>query len=277
LVREDIADEYGLCFLQNVILNMMEYLDKLCSLNGIEYYIIGGTALGAVRHGGFIPWDDDLDIAMTRDNYNKFIRLCRSEKFDNQNFYFQQETVDWPGYFSKVRLLGTHFEENAADESVPYEKRGLFIDVFPLDNVPDGKIARIWWYFCGKMLVAYEQGAHKAYQPKGFLRKFSILCAKCLKNHKLRTFYEHQVQKYSGKKTGFIGGHSFISRFSNTFMRREIWGKATRINFEKTTLLAPEDIKGFLTVYFGDYMTLPPVELRTSHHLLSVDFGRYAK
>ena len=75
LLRSGFVDQYHTRDLQNVILNLMLYIDELCVTNNIEYYIIGGTALGAIRHGGFIPWDDDLDIAMTRNNYKKFIEI----------------------------------------------------------------------------------------------------------------------------------------------------------------------------------------------------------
>lgn len=273
LLREGIEDEYKLQRLQNIILNIMVYIDGLCQENEIDYYIIGGSALGAIRHGGFIPWDDDLDIAMTRDNYNKFISICRSSKFDSKTFFFQQERRDWTGYFSKVRLLGTHFEESVHDESVPYEKQGIFVDIFPLDNVPNRKIQQYWWYFCGKMLVAYEQTTHNGYNPKGLTKRLVMLASRYLKYEKIRHYFEKEVEKYNAKDTLYIGGHSLVSRFNNTFTRKDLWGKAARVPFETVTLMAPEDIKGFLSFYFGDYMKLPPIESRRGHHLQRVDYG----
>lgn len=273
LIRPNSADEYGLHLLQNVILNIMTYIDRLCVDNNIEYYIIGGTALGAVRHGGFIPWDDDLDIAMTRDNYNKFISVCRSDKFDTKNYYFQEGTKDWTGYFSKVRLLGTYFDEVGTEGILPPELMGIFVDIFPLDNVPDGKLAQRWWYFCGKLLIAYEQSTHKGYLPNSFAKKIAVGVSKILYIKSIRQSFERQVEKYNNKPTSYIGGHSLVSRFHNTFSKRELWGKATRIPFETISLLAPEDIKGFLTFYFGDYMKLPPEDARRGHHLLNIDYG----
>lgn len=275
LIRKDIKDEYGLNRLQNVILNIMVYIDDLCQEYDIDYYIIGGTALGAIRHGGFIPWDDDLDIAMTRENYNKFIQICRSEKFDSDNFYFQEGAVDWTGYLSKIRLLGTYFEEPVSDDSITLDKMGIFVDIFPLDKVPDSKLSQYWWYFCGKLLVAYEQSTHKGYIAEGYAKKVAIKISGLLKNKSLRFFFESQVVKYNHLDTNYIGGHSLVSRFTNTFTRKELWGKATRVDFETVSLLAPEDIKGFLTFYFGDYMKLPPVESRRGHHLMKVDYGNF--
>lgn len=275
LMRNELNDKYKVKKLQNVILNIMQYIDKLCASNDIDYYIIGGTALGAIRHGGFIPWDDDLDIAMTRDNYNKFIDICRGSQFDKSKYYFQQERIDWTGYFSKVRLLGTHFEEFATDDSIPLDKQGIFVDIFPLDNVPKGCIKQYWWYLCGKVLVAYEQTTHKGYKANGFLRKTVMTMALCLKCTAIRRFFEKEIERYNKEETPFLGGHSLVSRFHNTFTRKELWGKAIRVPFETISLLAPEDIKGFLSFYFGDYMKLPPEEARQGHHLLKVEFGPY--
>lgn len=273
LLREGLKDEYQILRLQNYILNVMLYIDTLCKENGIDYYIIGGTALGAVRHGGFIPWDDDLDIAMTRNNYNKFIKLCDSEKFDSSQFYFQQERKDWTGYFSKVRLLGTFFEEVASEGTVPRNKQGIFVDIFPLDNVPNGKLGQYWWYFCGKILVAYAQSTHKGYIPKGVLRKLAMLMSYSLRISCIRHFFERQIEHYNNRETLFIGGHSLVSRFNNTFTKRTLWGTATKVSFETISLMAPENINAFLEFYFGDYMKLPPEESRRGHHLLNVDYG----
>lgn len=275
LLRENIQDEYGTQKLQNVILNIMQYIDRLCSENNIEYYIIGGTALGAIRHGGFIPWDDDLDIAMTRENYNRFAELCRSDKFDSEHFYYQQAMIDYIGYISKVRLLGTYFDEVGVDGLVEKDKMGIFVDIFPLDKVPNCRLSQYWWYFCGKLLVAYEQRSHSDYKPDSFVKKIFMMGAGCLKNRKVRHFFEKQVEKYNTKETDYIGGHSLVSRFHNTFSKSDLWGRPKRIPFENISLLAPEDTKGFLTFYFGDFMKLPPIESRRGHHLLTVDYGEY--
>lgn len=274
LIREGTNDEYGVLELQNVILNIMQYIDTLCVENGIQYYVIGGTALGAVRHGGFIPWDDDLDIAMTRDNYNKFIALCNSSKFDSKKFYFQEGTKDWNSYFSKVRLINTILEDVGEEETDDLRKKGIFVDVFPLDNVPRNPMKKIWWYFSGKLLVAYETSTHN-YETKSFVKKIAMNCAKVLRCSFVRSYFEKQVEKYNVKETGLIGGHSLVSRYHNTFTSSKLWGTPKRIPFETIFLSAPENIHGFLEFYFGDYMKLPPIESRKGHHVLNVDFGPY--
>ena len=112
---------------QNKILEIMKYIDKLCRKNNITYYIMGGTALGAVRHGGFIPWDDDLDIFMTPDNYEKFKVVFESE---NSDLFVLQEWKTTPNYleYAKLRMNGTTFiEENFKDAKDMHH--GIYVDI----------------------------------------------------------------------------------------------------------------------------------------------------
>lgn len=272
LIREGITDDYGIIKLQNVILNIMVDIDAVCRKHNIEYYIIGGTALGAIRHGGFIPWDDDLDIAMTRDNYNRFFEVSHKEMDDD--YYIQEGGVDWPVYFSKVRLKATYINEFEENVFVDKEKQGIYVDIFPLDYVPNNKLGQIWWYICGKALVAnslYKRG----YSSASLGRKIIMKMSRPIGIKAISDFLMHQVTKYNSRQTNYIGGFSLISRFRNAFMLASNWGKPRYVPFEKVELMAPADIKAFLTFYFGDYMKLPPVEKRQGKHFQTVEFGPF--
>lgn len=273
LIRPEVKDEYGLLHLQEVILNIMQYIDDFCKENDIEYYIIGGTALGAKRHGGFIPWDDDLDIAMTRSNYDKFCKLFR-EKSDKESFFFQEGFVDWPCYFSKVRLLGTYLEELEDVKMLPQNKKGIFVDIFPLDNAPDSAFMQYLWYFCGKVLVAHGL-QRRGYSSASLKKKIIMSLTFPLYFKPLHNLIYSFVKKFNNKETNFIGGFALISRFKNTITPKSIWGKPQYVDFELTKLQAPADNDAFLKYYFGDYMALPPVEARGLRHVMSLDFGKY--
>lgn len=273
LIRKETTDEYGILKLQNVILNIMHDIDTLCRNNDIDYYIIGGTALGAVRHGGFIPWDDDLDIAMTRKNYDKFIQVCRNQ-LDKKRYYFQEEVIDWPLYFSKIRLKGTYVDEYEGDISINKENRGVWVDIFPLDNVPDNKFYSCWWYICSKILIAYTLNK-RGYNSATCIKKIAMSLSFPLKLNCIRHFFEHQIKRYNNKKTKFIGGASMISRFHNAFVKSDVLGTPKNISFETIELMAPQDIHVFLKFYFGDYMKLPPIKARYGKHLINVDLGIY--
>lgn len=273
LIRPEVKDEYGLLHLQEVILNIMQYIDDFCKENGIEYYIIGGTALGAKRHGGFIPWDDDLDIAMTRPNYERFCKIFR-EKSDKENFFFQEGLVDWPCYFSKVRLLGTFLGELEDEKQIPKEKKGIFVDIFPLDNAPDSRFMQFLWYFFGKVLVAH--GLQKrGYASASLKKKLIMFMTFPLYFQPIHNLIYSFVKSYNRKNTNFMGGFSLISRFKNTISPKRIWGKPVYVNFELTKFLAPADNDAFLRYYFGDYMKLPPAEARGLRHVMELDFGKY--
>ena len=133
--------EYSKRDLQLKLLEIAKYVDDLCRKNSIEYYLIYGSALGAKRHKGFIPWDDDFDIAMTYENYQKFITIC--DKFLDKKKYFLQRMESEPKYylsFMKLRdITTTLIEEANKDKEITY---GVYIDIFPLVGVPKNKIKR---------------------------------------------------------------------------------------------------------------------------------------
>ena len=275
LIRPNLKDEYGILKLQNVILNIMKYIHELCEKHHIEYYVIGGTALGSIRHGGFIPWDDDLDIAMTRENYDRFIAICDQE-LNQSDFFLQVGRKDWLLYFSKLRLKGTLFEEEGAGEEIPKENRGIFVDIFPLDKASNIRIVRVWQYICSKLLIANAISERKQeYQTRSLLKRFIMIVALPLKVKAIRIFIFRQVTRYNKKKTNYIGDFFEITRMKDASYPVSLWGKPKKSAFENIALYGPEKMNDYLTWYFGDYMQLPPVEKRVCGHHSNVDFGKY--
>ena len=132
--------------LQLIQLEMLVEVDRICRKCEIKYNIIAGTLLGAVRHGGYIPWDDDADVALLRPEYEKFRKACKTE-LDRSRFYFQdhRNTKGYRWGYGKLRRKHTLFLREY-QEDMPY-KQGVFIDIFPLDGVPDNYILRSLYNF----------------------------------------------------------------------------------------------------------------------------------
>lgn len=256
--------------LQMVILGIMKDVDELCKKNGIEYYLLGGSAIGAVRHNGFIPWDDDLDIVMTPANYYRFIAICRSQ-LDPQKYYIQVGIEDWPLYFTKVRLRGTylHEYEGGSDRS----KSGIYLDVFKLENSPSGDWAQRKQYLLAKYYLCYQLSV-RGFKHSDIRKKLMMALSVPLRFKWLRNAVVYQIEKYSDD-TEYYGSFYFRTRLKNAFTKKSVFGKPILKKFEDTMLPVPEHYDEYLTQMFGDYMTPPPPEKRVGLHVIDVDFGKY--
>lgn len=258
--------------LQQVILMIVKDIDKLCKKHRIKYFLLGGSAIGAVRHKGFIPWDDDLDIVMDNENYEKFIEVCRAE-LDIKKYYIQEAFVDWPLGFTKIKLRGTIFQEpglyvNAENEC------GIFLDVFKMENASSSLIAQKWQFFCAKYLLCYcllERGWDEV---KG-IKKLMMVAAYPVKIGFIRNFLKNQVEKWNKKDTMCRLLWAVRYRFHQSFFSKDIFEEAVYVPFEDTELPIPKMYNQWLTQIFGDYMTPPPIKEQVGLHLQGVDFGKY--
>lgn len=258
--------------LQKVILVIAKDIDRLCRENDIEYYLLGGSCIGAIRHHGFIPWDDDLDIIMTRGNYNKFIEIART-KLDKNKYYLQEGLKDWPLEFSKIRLKGTILHE-PEDEYATDEMHGIYLDVFCMENVPDSNFLARLQYVLYKYYLCYQLGMRK-YSHTTLKKKAMIALSLPLRMKAIRKPVLDFIYRFNNKKTGRLGFYCGRTRFRNAITSRRIFGTPKYVPFEDTMLPVPEYYHEYLTQMFGDYMKLPPVEQRVGLHLISVDFGKY--
>lgn len=260
--------------LQSLLLSIMKEIDAICKKHGIIYYLNGGNALGAIRHNGFIPWDDDFDIMMHSDDYKKFISVCRQE-LDPERWYVQEAWVDWPCCFSKIRLKGTYFEDIGEWKGVPEDCRGVFIDVFELVNAPDSKFQRLLQYTSAKMLTAHSL-LLKGYQTDSTIKKATIFCSRILQIKIVFNLTKSMVYRYNNKINSTTIGNLFgMSRLHNAFYDKEVFGTPFYHKYEDMELPLPAKYEVYLTQAFGDYMTLPPVDKRKPAHSLTVDFGKY--
>lgn len=258
--------------LQKVILSIAKYIDGLCKEYNIDYYLLGGSAIGAIRHKGFIPWDDDLDIVMDSKNYDRFVRICR-DYLDKDKYYFQEGYKDWPMPFSKLRLRGTVLKEPSEYVNKSGEE-GIYVDIFKLENAPSSKIRQLWQYFCAKYLLC-NCLLRRGWESTTLSKRLMMIASLPLNIGWLRNFFKHQVEKYNVKDTDYRMFFAGRYRFVTSFYHSSVFGKPLMMPFEDTCLPVPEKYDVWLKQIFGDYMTPPPIEKQVGLHLIDVDFGNF--
>ena len=244
-----MKDNKELREIQDKLLEIAIFIDNICKENNIEYYLMYGTCLGAVRHKGFIPWDDDFDIGMTYDNYLKFINVM-----ENQNSKYVIQTIDndeeYNRLFAKVRDTETTYIEIGNENRNMIQ--GLYVDVFPIVGFPNNK-------FLQKKFKLDRAMAMYPYTNM-IKNKFVNFIAKVIyfgKNpKKVSKFFEKQVVKYSAEKCQFILS-VFDNQYEENIMDKKTYGKPKQVKFEKFLFPIPENSEAYLTKIYGDYMKIP--------------------
>lgn len=253
-------DDWGIMELQNCILNIAEYIDQFCNAHDIFYCLMGGSALGALRHKGFIPWDDDLDIFMTPDNFDRFRDVFYKEG-DKDRFYLQQfgNKGRRNGLVSmaKLRMNGTTYIEEYLEGRKMHQ--GIFVDIFILHACPDNNLKRNWQYFWAKYIVA-KALAHKHYARHGKLLQIALTMLTIFPRHFLIDYALRQVYRYRNDATEYLC--HFLGRAwkKNGLYKREYFNSTRHVPFETVKLAVPKDCELYLQDRWGDYMKLPSKE-----------------
>lgn len=240
---------------QEKILETMKYIDLICRTNGITYFIMGGTALGAIRHGGFIPWDDDLDIFMTPDEYEKFKSVFLAA---NNKRFVLQEWKTTPDYleYAKVRMNGTTFiEHSLADRKDLHQ--GIYVDIMMLHKVPGNRLIQKIVYYQSKYVTLYAL-SQRNWRPKNRMQALMLKLLKILPNKWLVKYCYHGIYKYDRLFEDFYWCYWITpARFDKGLFDAKYFTDPIDIVFEDTKLIGSVYIKEYLTARYGDYMKLP--------------------
>lgn len=258
---------------QKLILYIADEVIRICNKYNISYVIIGGTLLGAVRHKGFIPWDDDFDIGMTRQEYERFLEVCPGEL--DKNIFFLQ-TADTEKNFAycmaKVQLLGTEVIE---DFSIGVDiHHGIFVDIFPYDNLPDGKLRRRCFLFRNQFLKTMlwikcgygvrDHSGRLGYKVLNFLGKF-------LSTEKLKYKRYHLLTKYANGEMK----DCFTGDYPMELVKKDWLRQQEKYQFEGREYQGIAAFDNYLEDLYGDYMQLPPENERITHTSYQIDYGKY--
>lgn len=256
--------------LQLTQLEILKLVKTICSQNNLTYYLVGGTLLGAVRHNGFIPWDDDLDIAMLRSDYNKFIDLCKNGVLGEE--YFLHHTEIDPNYwlpFAKIKKNNTLFDE-AVYRNINTHK-GIFIDIFPLDFIP--KNYGIMYHLRAKIIkkislviIMKKVGKISCDFVTNILDKLLFLVS----IKRLARFRDLLCARYSHGR--YIISYGSNYKYTKQTMPFEYYKPATPILFEGELFYAPNKYIKYLEHLFKNWEELPPKEERRNHNPTHVVF-----
>lgn len=256
--------------IQEYQLEIMDEIHRLCVEYNIVYYIIGGTLLGAVRHGGFIPWDIDIDIAMPRDAYSRFKNVC-NEQLDERfvyRDYTNTNNFEHPHAVVCKRNTELHFYFEQYDK--PKENLGIYVDIFPLDNAPADKKLQVEQ---AQRLLKLNKIA-RAIAPKFYsnsrIKKF---VKKVLKNvyrignnmNSLNCKREKIMQMYDANDTPYLCSMASHYSYTKQCMDKNIYGTPQLIKFADREYYAPAEIDTYLKRIYNNYMELPPVEKRNGN------------
>ncbi len=259
--------------IQKLELGVLNYINDVCKKNNIDYFAISGTLLGAIRHNGFIPWDDDIDIALTRENYEKLINVLK--KSDNPRYKVIDESVsDYCYPFAKVCDTYTHLVEDNINYKGEY---GVFADIFYYDRLPNDKKIVHKAFKKGKNFINYigknfikNKVVHKKLYKKIGRKIFSLISHLFFNKTSVIKYYKKCHDKYADEN-GIYG----ISVWPSYDESREIqyWEDLIETKehiFEDSVIRIPKNFDRVLKIQYGDYMKLPPVEQQKPHHKIEV-------
>ncbi|MBR2714838.1 MAG: LicD family protein [Ruminococcus sp.] len=268
--------------IQKIDLVLLKEFDRVCREIGVGYFICGGTMLGYKRHGGFIPWDDDIDVGMLRADYDKFLK--EGGKYLGEDFFLQTRKSDpkIPYLFSKIRLNGTSYITNY-NEKRDFHK-GICLDLFPFDYIPNSLNERqrfknkvlFWSNLHNKVInrhkekVIYDAPAKTAYE--WWARVYNEIRRKIVHLVPLKLTQKLYIKKATtynskAKELGLTTVASFVPTYTYADVDKMI--PYQDINFEGVNAMALKDIEGFLTMQYNDYMALPLMHQRVGHDLIS--------
>ena len=244
---------------KQIELDILEYVHNFCEENGLKYIMNYGTLIGAVRHKGFIPWDDDIDISMPRADYEKLI--ASFPKNGRYKILDHRTSKDYFNNFVKVIDTNTKIVDNRNDKT--YES-GLFIDIFPMDRFDDMKAVDKTYNLESFKLLSFSKHCNIVYGDSVIKDMIRSVCWFFLKPVS-PTFFAKKIDKASAKYTKDNG--KYIGLLASKFKEKEVldfdpFKEIIDMPFEGVTLKGPKEYDKLLRQYYGDYMQLPPLEKR---------------
>lgn len=240
---------------QYVMLDMLKYIDQICSKHQIPYYLSGGTLLGAVRHQGFIPWDDDLDIVLLKKDFKRLIKVLQKETSDDYVLHCNKTDSNYVAPFAKLRKKHTCIKEYG-DNDLFYKYKGIYIDLFYLEPA-----LSFFHYMSNHMQNFLVKCTHK--KRDSFFSSFIYkLLYKCL--FPLFSFTSYLLKR---SNVSYPLGSFFKTQF-----KRKWYNKTEKLVFEGELFPCPKDYDATLKAQYGDYQIIPDLD-KVEYHINAISFN----
>ena len=246
-------------------LEILIFVDRFCKENGLRYYLAGGTLLGAVRHKGFIPWDDDIDICMPRPDYERLMEIFPK----TGDWMLKSRSLqNWTAPFAKVLDMTTDVESVFSEA-----EKHLWIDIFPVDGLPAdiGEVEKIYKK-CDFYRCLYGIGNARLGEGKTIFRKYAkFLLKPMVVLYGLENFsrkIEEIAMRHPYETSEYVGAVTWGLYGAGERMKKSEFEKATTVEFEGHIFPAMSCWDSYLTGIYGDYMTPPPPEKRQTHDMV---------
>lgn len=246
-------------------LDMLQKFDEMCQALGLRYFLIGGALLGAVRHGGFIPWDDDVDLGMLREDYEIFLAHAK-DWFSAP--YFVQNGYNDPEYFGTItRIRDSRTTGVIWRDAKKRCNNGIFVEVYPIDNVSENlnrlKVQYLEHKILFKILYQYQYGQYTGNKVLSFLAKVVV---KTFSYENIYKMWSRVCSRYSSIKTEFCDSLTAYWDIGGQKWYLEDVLDTMKVPFEYLMLSIPRNYDRCLKITYGNYMELPPIEERGMHH-----------
>lgn len=252
--------------LKTIQLNVLQAIDSFCTENGISYSMACGTLLGAIRHKGYIPWDDDIDIYLYRADYNRLVNLFPDKYLGSYELVSLEREKEWDFPYAKAFDNRTVLMERSRCRF----SIGVNIDIYPIDDVPDKdnkwrRYDRYRRFFCNLYSVKRIQITKERSLIKNLLLCVIKIPLFFVGQRGFAVFLSHFAQKYNGR--GYLYAFECVQGLlqKNRFEKR-LFESIVKLPFEDKMFCGFKDYDAYLKNAYGDYTQLPPLEKRVSHH-----------
>lgn len=258
--------------LQKTQIEILNVIDRVCRENNLHYSLYAGTLLGAVRHKGFIPWDDDLDICMSREDYNRFFTAWNQEKPEGYILQNKENTPAFTQSFTKIRKDHTTFLQSEKEANAYHT--GIFVDIFPIDRIPDGKVYRIfYWWNC----MCFQLLMREFTPPKSgkIVRMVSGLILKLIPVAKRPAKRKKLLNKLTAYNVDPTCATVAIETMGSMrqILPQNLLDAFVELDFGERKYMCFAQWDEYLRRKYHDYMQFPPIEEQVwKHHPLVIDF-----